>query len=336
MHVCLLRARTRVLNNIFQYSLVGFYTQGERRAQEQSTFFLPLLHTAAMSDKEASSSYTSYAVTFLAGASYGLTTVVVGQPLDTVKTRMQGLPSASAQSSLSVGRSLFAREGLRGLYRGGLPIFIGGSLMRSAQFGVSGSVMGILKRYNFPEYKVCGIIDCQVIIAGMAGGLGRALIEIPADFLKIRKQVDKGWTLRQVMDGSFVTFGRNSVLFAAFVTYVDLSKQLCARGYIPQMLLDDTRENLSPFAKGALCANLAWLTVWPSDVVKTQRQSGNYDRNTSSLHLLKENIKSGKLFRGLVPGLIRSSISNGSSMVVFEWVERTLSDKFGLQRKGIV
>ena len=81
-----------------------------------------------------------FLVTFAAGASYGLTTVVVGQPLDTIKVRMQGLPSATQQNAWTVGKDLFLREGVRGLYRGGIPLFLGGSVMRSAQFGVSGRV----------------------------------------------------------------------------------------------------------------------------------------------------------------------------------------------------
>ena len=274
-------------------------------------------------------------ITFAAGASHGLTSVIVGQPLDTIKTRMQGMP-AQSNSSFKVCSELFAKEGVRGLYRGGLPIFIGGSLMRSAQFGVSGAVKDMMKQKKMPEYKIMGLFDYQVIIAGVAGGVGRGLVEIPADFLKIRRQVEQKWTFSHLTDGTFVTLGRNSVLFAAFVVYIDLAKQACRAGYVPRVLMDEGESNLSPFAKGAICANLAWLTVWPADVVKTQRQSGNYDPKISSFELLRENLKSGRLFRGLIPGLVRSSLANGSSMVVYEWVESTLSKKFGLQRKDLV
>jgi len=277
-----------------------------------------------------------FAVTFLAGASHGLTSVVVGQPLDTIKTRMQAMPLEAQSNSLTVARHLFVKEGIRGLYRGGLPIFVGGSLMRSAQFGVSGTVKDMLNRYNLPQYKILGLFDYQVILAGMAGGIGRGLVEIPADFLKIRKQLEQKWTYSHLMDGTFVTLARNTVLFAAFVVYMDLGKQACKAGYVPRILMDESGGNLTPFAKGAICANLAWLTVWPADVVKTQRQSGNYDLRIGSLELLKGNVRSGRMFRGIVPGLVRSSVANGSSMVVYEFVESTLSKKFGLQRKSMV
>ena len=51
--------------------------------------------------------------------------------------------------------------------------------------------------------------------------------------------------------------------------------------------------------------------------------------------LLKENIKTGRLFRGVVPGLVRSSIANGSSMVIYEKVHTSLTEQFGLERRDM-
>jgi solute carrier family 25 carnitine/acylcarnitine transporter 20/29 len=94
--------------------------------------------------------------------------------------------------------------------------------------------------------------------------------------------------------------------------------------------------SLTPFAKGAICANLAWLTVWPADVVKTQRQSGIYCADASALSLLRSNMASGRMFRGVVPGLVRSTIANGTSMVMYEWVHRTLTKELGVTRKDMI
>jgi solute carrier family 25 carnitine/acylcarnitine transporter 20/29 len=207
-----------------------------------------------------------YLVTFAAGASYGLTTVVVGQPLDTVKVRMQSMPSAMTKNSFSVAGDLFAREGIRGMYRGGLPLVLGGSLMRSAQFGVSGRVKYWLDEMNTSKkkYLFLGCVDWQVIVAGIAGGVGRGIVEIPTDFFKIRRQVEHGWTWANVLDGTAITLARNTVLYTAFMLYIDLSKQACRAGYVPSILTTNDSSGLTPFAKGAICANLAWLTVWVS------------------------------------------------------------------------
>jgi len=284
-----------------------------------------------------SHSYIPHAITFFAGASYGFTTVIVGQPLDTIKTRMQGLSSKYSNKMFQVASDLFQREGIRGLYRGGLPLFLGGSLMRSAQFGVSSEAKSFLSRY--PSYKIAGVLDYQVLLAGLAGGVGRGLVEIPTDFFKIRRQVEQqvSWqTIRsQLLDGTGITMGRNSLLFMSFMIWIDLAKQACQAGWVPSSLMTSEQDNLSPFAKGALCSNLAWLSIWPFDVIKTQRQSGLYsDQSTATL--FRNMVKSGQLFRGLVPGLIRSTISNGSSMAVYEMVHIYLSKKMGVARSDMV
>lgn len=219
-----------------------------------------------MTDSSSSSAaFSSSLVTFAAGASYGLTTVIVGQPLDTIKVRMQGLPSASQQSAWTVGKDLFLQQGVvRGLYRGGLPLFVGGSFMRSAQFGISGRVKHWLDDHHahLPKFQFLGLLEWQVIAAGIAGGLGRGLIEIPTDFLKTRRQVERSWTMSHLMDGTAITLARNTVLYASFMVYIDLAKQACRAGYVPTLLMNEEQNNLTPFVKGAICANLAWLTVW--------------------------------------------------------------------------
>ena len=80
-----------------------------------------------------------------------------------------------------------------------------------------------------------------------------------------------------------------------------------------------------PFLTGAVCANLAWLTIWPLDVVKTQLQSGKY-KGKSPLVLVRDVFRSGLIYRGLLPGLTRSTFANGLSMVVYKKVETFLKD----------
>jgi hypothetical protein len=74
-----------------------------------------------------------------------------------------------------------------------------------------------------------------------------------------------------------------------------------------------------------VCANLAWLTIWPLDVVKTQLQSGKYS-GKSPLTLVKDVWRTGLIYRGLLPGLTRSTVANGLSMVVYKKVEALLKD----------
>jgi solute carrier family 25 carnitine/acylcarnitine transporter 20/29 len=128
-------------------------------------------------------------------------------------------------------------------------------------------------------------------------------VEGPFEYVKTRRQVDENWKFKEVLSGSGTTIFRNSFLFSSFMIYIDLSKQLVPGG-------------LGSFWTGAICSNLAWLTIWPLDVVKTQLQSGKY-KNQHFFELLRDNFKKGVFFRGLLPGLLRSFVANGCSMVVY-------------------
>ena len=200
-----------------------------------------------------------------------------------------------------------------------------------------------MKRNNVPSFKIFGLIDSGVLLAGIAGGMGRALVEIPTDFFKIRRQVQHDINSRlnlsqiwkESLNGSSVTMVRNTVLFSSFIVYLDLSKQAVVAGLVPSMICNEDQTGLTPFAKGALCANLAWMTCWPMDVIKTQKQSGNYD-GSGGMTLLKKNFEKGTLFRGMIPGLLRSTIANGTSMVVYEYVHSSLTLFFGVNRKDMV
>ena len=71
--------------------------------------------------------------------------VLVGQPLDTIKTRMQTL---GYKSALQTARLIYGQEGVPGLYRGGMPLLVGGALIRSTQFGVYEKVLSFQREYS--------------------------------------------------------------------------------------------------------------------------------------------------------------------------------------------
>ena len=241
---------------------------------------------------------------FIAGFAYGVTSVLVGQPLDTVKTRVQMLPSTAATrpSSWSVGRQIFMQEGVRGLYRGGMSLMLGGACIRSAQFGVNSLVLAELHKRmggaTRPEDRYFKVIDPQVVLAGFCGGVARGVVEGPFEYVKVRRQVDAPWKFRELWKGSGATVLRNSFLFGSFVLYMDIS-----RIYV----------ELSPFWLGSICANLAWLTIWPLDVVKTHIQADTTGKRSFVESIIQIG-KTGALFRGLAPGLARSFIANGQCL----------------------
>ena len=154
----------------------------------------------------------------ICGFAYGITSVLVGQPLETVKTQMQTLQK---QSAVETATKLVREEGIRGLYRGGIPLVLGGGLIRSAQFGAYENVMTFLKSNKYTKQLSDGqkkkLIDPQVVIAGVCGGISRGLVEGPFEFIKVRQQVVNSWSFKEVFHGYGATMFRNAFLFGGFV-----------------------------------------------------------------------------------------------------------------------
>ncbi|KAL7541080.1 hypothetical protein ACHAWF_006850 [Thalassiosira exigua] len=195
---------------------------------------------------------------FIGGFFYGGTTVVVGQPMETLKTltQVQSTAGANTPSLINTAKQLYSTAGIRGFYRGGMPLLLGGGLMRSAQFGVLNTVLSELQsRYGKtdPSKYWLGCIDPQVVAAGWAGGIGRGMVEGPFEMVKVRRQVVSGWRFSDAFHGFGTTVFRNSFLFSSFCIYLDIFKQQMEMRSIP----------VSPFLHAGICANLAWFTIWP-------------------------------------------------------------------------
>ncbi len=110
-------------------------------------------------------------ITFASGAAYGMTTVAVGQPFDTIKTVVQ----SSGEGTVAATRKVIAESGIiKGLWRGSLPLVLGGTFMRSAQFGCNDLARDALRDSSIPSFKIGGVVESHIVLAGMCGGLGRA------------------------------------------------------------------------------------------------------------------------------------------------------------------
>lgn len=78
----------------------------------------------------------SFLVTFVPGALQGASTVLLGHPLDTAKTRMQACgPNAQRSVVVTIGNMVRA-EGLRSLFRGCSPPLLMEGMKRSLQFAL--------------------------------------------------------------------------------------------------------------------------------------------------------------------------------------------------------
>jgi len=265
--------------------------------------------------------YKEGAYALVTGMLYGSTSIAVGHPFDTIKTKMQAQSGYIASGGfLQTLSKVWRQEGIVGLYRGWLPPLWGSSVYRSLQFAVFEALYtkwdGPTMKYQIPH---TGGIQLRVIAAGLVAATSRAVIESPVEFAKVNRQTGQSWRLRDSYRGFTMQWGRTGGLMTSYFIMID-SVRRHTRAF-------DSR--LGQFLASGCCATTAFWVVWPFELIKNQIQAGtegagNTVRERLS-YLVRHHGYAG-LLRGIVPGTASIFLRNGAAMVVMQTAQRKLTD----------
>lgn len=155
------------------------------------------------------------------GVLYGTTSVAVGHPFDTIKTKMQAQTGFESQNMF---RSFFKTvhdQGVRGLYRGCIPPLLGSGIFRSTQFAVFEACYTAMDvPFGKIEIPFTYGLQFRVIGGGMIAATARAIIETPLEFMKVRRQTQQNWRLTDVYTGFGVTWLRTLGLMTTYFILV--------------------------------------------------------------------------------------------------------------------
>ena len=131
------------------------------------------------------------------GILYGMTSVAVGHPFDTIKTKMtaqHGFLESKDNGMFRQMSKVLRAEGLRGLYRGWFPPLWGSGLYRSVQFAVfeglytkwgvkgDGTKADVGETWWTTEITGTGGMQRRVPIAAFLASTSRAIIECPVEY----------------------------------------------------------------------------------------------------------------------------------------------------------
>lgn len=170
-----------------------------------------------------------------------------------------------------------------------------------------------------------GGLQVRVLLAGAAASTARAIIETPLELAKIRRQTGQTWQFKGLYRGFGVTWYRTMGLLCTYFILLD-----SGRRKFPDLF---RRPILGPFLASGIAATFAWWVVWPLENMKSQVQ-GNYGKDLPVVVRMRLVIKErgglSGLYRGIVPGSIRSFMSNGTSMIAMSWAQRKVS-QWGLR-----
>ena len=260
--------------------------------------------------------------TLIGGTAYGAASILVGHPLDTIKTKMQAQTAFMGDAGvISSIKTVYQRDGVRGFYAGALPPLIGSIVFRSLQFSVFESFYTYNERHETMKKAIPGTygIQYRVVGGGLAASLARSVIESPFEYAKVKRQTAQSWQLRQLYHGFGALYCRTTIMMTTFFMLVD-----SFRRHTNLMQMQGGN-----FVVASTSATTAWLIVWPFENLKNQIQAGTTGvGNTWSSRfgwMIKSHGIAG-LYRGITPGLLCVATRNGAAMMAMQFVHRTMTE----------
>lgn len=279
-------------------------------------------------DYKRKGAFQEFMLTAISGVGFGATTVAVGHPFDTIKTKMQAqtayLENASMRSTV---KQIWRSEGILGFWHGWLPPLAASSVFRSLQFAVMETVVTKFKqRFGVEDHAMLGVLpwSWETFLGGFLGGTARSFIECVSENMKVNRQVGQSWKFRNLYKGLGYQIIVASGMFSTFVSIIE--------GFKNKTNLMDSM--FGQFIVGCVAGTIAWYIVWPFEYVKNLTQCGTEGVGESGWQKFQYAYRTGGgfkgLFRGFVPGTICYSLRNGASLVAMAYVNK-LFEKIGLR-----
>lgn len=290
---------------------------------------------------------------FWAGYISGAAGILVGSPLDILKTRIQaGTPSLTSPSASYTSQFSSA-----------------GSLIRGAAAPILG--YGALNALLFVTYnRTSTLLNSGTSgappnlwttwIAGAIGGLATWVVSTPTELVKCRAQVSSSPTaatswgitkeilrnegIRGLYFGGVVTALRDSIGYGFYFWSYELSTRVMMSSMGERG--SESREAAKVLLCGGLAGVVTWASIFPLDVIKTRVQTqilanstttpllgsaavaGSAEtRRLGAVEAARNAYRSegpGVFFRGLTVCSIRAFIVNAAQWAVYEWIMREL------------
>lgn len=278
----------------------------------------------------------------IAGSVGGAAQVLVGQPLDTIKTRAQIASKEMFKGPMDILVRTIRTEGFFALYKGMASPLIGIAGVNSLLFASYATSKRIVS--PFPQLTLP-----QIALAGAMAGAANAVLASPVEMFKVRMQGQYGaatdkrlrdvaremwqdWGFKRgIMRGYWVTVAREIPAYAGFYSAFEFSKRRFQSQYgehVPIWAL---------LTSGATGGIAYWLCCYPLDVVKSRiqlRPTPPTSRPWTYINAELRSIVAGSgvsgLFRGLSPSLLRSIPAAASTFAAFELTRDFLRELTGV------
>ncbi|KDN51375.1 putative YMC1-protein of the mitochondrial carrier family [Tilletiaria anomala UBC 951] len=273
--------------------------------------------------------------------------VLVGQPFDIVKVRLQTAPDGTYKGMVDCATRIISKEGPLAFYKGTLTPLLGVGACVSIQFGVMEELKRKFTAYNLRDKtnSSATLTRPQLYTAGAIAGIANSVVAGPVEHIRIRLQAQQTKVYNGPLDcikkivsqaglsgiyrGQVPTLLREGQgMGVYFLTYEALVQQSLKRSGLTRKELPTTHAMLF----GASAGVALWLSAYPLDIVKTRMQTDalnpaerQYKGPLDCARQIYRSAGVGGFFRGLTPTLVRAPFANAATFVAFEWAARNLS-----------
>ncbi|XP_047142479.1 mitochondrial carnitine/acylcarnitine carrier protein isoform X1 [Hydra vulgaris] len=271
---------------------------------------------------------------FIAGGAGGVCLVITGQPLDTIKVRLQTQVKGSNvyTGTWDCAKKTIQKEGFRGLYKGMATPLIGVTPIYAICF--FGFGIGKKLQTTDPNQELS---LPQIFNAGLLSGVFTTVIMTPGERIKCLLQIQSGdpknskyngaWDcakkvykeeglFRGIYKGTGATLLRDVPASGAyFMGYEMLLRYLAPEGERDKLSV------LRTLAAGGCAGILNWIVAIGPDTLKSRFQTAPIGQYTGVVDVFTQMVrKEGflSLFKGLTPVMLRAFPANAACFLGYE------------------
>jgi len=287
---------------------------------------------------------TDVAIDFIAGSVGAATSVYVGQPLDTLKVKMQTFPELYPNLKTCFSRTLQNEGIVRGLYAGTVPSLVANIAENSILFAAYGACQKIIAN----SLQISKVEDLSVAANGLSGFLAAfwsSLALCPTELVKCKLQALRESYTSQGKDppkigpyqltrnilrteglpgmfrGLTATFTREMPGYFFFFMAYEFSRDMLRS---PGQSKDDIGA-LKTVVSGGVAGVTLWTIIFPADVVKSRLQVAG--SSTPMLKMMRDiYTKEGvaALYNGLGPSILRTFPATGALFLAYETSKKAM------------